>query len=509
MLAYSPLSASSAWQCDISSCTRRSTVATPLRNRRRRKLPVLIARSGGRRGGLRLAHQALGLIAGDPVEVVAVLEQHDEGVVDRLRVERHAVERSQAVGTVDGLGDPGQLEQLGLAQPLHEGHHFLGERGACFGRLAMQDLELAARVGVVDPVVEAAPLHRVVDLARAVGGDDHDRRLGGAQGADLGDGDLPVGQHLQQVGLERLVGAVELVDEQHRRGAGLALERARERPPHEEALRVDVRGELLLRFFARRLREADLHHLPRVVPLVGGLRDVQPFVALQAQQLAVQSVRDDLGDLGLADAGLAFQEERPLHGEREEKRSREAAIGDIVAGAQELLRLIDGSWSGAGHERRNLTCIYRNLSIRYHPGTTFAAAPSSPGIPYTSQEASMEQKQLKELLLQSLEHERGGVKVYQTAIKCAVNEDLKEEWEKYLEQTEHHVEVLQDVFSQMQLDAEEQTPGRKIVHDLGLALVSAMEAALGAGNPEAAQIVACECVTLAETKDHMDWELIG
>src|SRR3982075_4436248 len=98
----------------------------------------------------------------------------------------------------------------------------------------------------------------------------------------------------------------------------------------------------------------------------------------------------------------------------------------------------------------------------------------------------MEAKQLKELLLQSLEHEQGGVKVYQTALKCAVNEDLKEEWEKYLEQTEHHVEVLQDVFSQMQLDAEEQTRGRKIVHALGLVLVCAMEAALGAGDPAAA-----------------------
>jgi len=121
----------------------------------------------------------------------------------------------------------------------------------------------------------------------------------------------------------------------------------------------------------------------------------------------------------------------------------------------------------------------------------------------------MEAKQVKELLLQSLEHEQGGVKVYQSALKCAVNEDLKEEWEKYLEQTEHHVQVLQDVFAQMQLDAEEQTAGRKIVHDMGASLVAAMEAALGAGDPGAAQLVACECVTLAETKDHLDWELIG
>lgn len=121
----------------------------------------------------------------------------------------------------------------------------------------------------------------------------------------------------------------------------------------------------------------------------------------------------------------------------------------------------------------------------------------------------METKQVKELLLQSLEHEMGGIKVYETALKCAVNEDLKEEWEKYHEETERHVQVLQDVFSQLQLDPDEQTPGRKIVHGMGQSLVEAMEAALAAGDPHAAQLVACECVTLAETKDHLDWELIG
>ena len=121
----------------------------------------------------------------------------------------------------------------------------------------------------------------------------------------------------------------------------------------------------------------------------------------------------------------------------------------------------------------------------------------------------METKQLKELLLQSLEHERGGVKVYATALKCVQSEDLKEEFEKYHQETERHVEILQDVFAQMQLDPEEETPGRKIVRDLGQALVAAMEAASGAGDPAKAEIVACECVTIAELKDHLDWELIG
>jgi hypothetical protein len=36
-----------------------------------------------------------------------------------------------------------------------------------------------------------------------------------------------------------------------------------------------------------------------------------------------------------------------------------------------------------------------------------------------------------------------------------------------------------------------------------------MEMALqSAPQPEAAEIVACECVVLAETKDHLNWELI-
>ena len=44
---------------------------------------------------------------------------------------------------------------------------------------------------------------------------------------------------------------------------------------------------------------------------------------------------------------------------------------------------------------------------------------------------------------------------------------------------------------------------------MGEALVKAMQMAKQGGKPEAAQIVACECVVIAETKDHLDWELIG
>src|SRR5688572_9355886 len=118
--------------------------------------------------------------------------------------------------------------------------------------------------------------------------------------------------------------------------------------------------------------------------------------------------------------------------------------------------------------------------------------------------------QINELLYQALETEIGGVAVYTSAVECAINPDLKREWQEYLEQTEHHVEVLRNVLEKLGLDPEAETPGRPVVRHLGESLVMAMALARKSGGPpEAAQIVAAECVVLAETKDHMNWHLIG
>ena len=121
----------------------------------------------------------------------------------------------------------------------------------------------------------------------------------------------------------------------------------------------------------------------------------------------------------------------------------------------------------------------------------------------------MKKEQIAELLYQALETEKGGVEIYETAVRCAVNEDLKEEWEKYLEQTEHHVEVMEGLFETFGLDPETDTPGRLVVRHIGESLVRAMEMAMDAGNADAAQIVAAECIALAETKDHLNWQLMG
>jgi rubrerythrin len=121
----------------------------------------------------------------------------------------------------------------------------------------------------------------------------------------------------------------------------------------------------------------------------------------------------------------------------------------------------------------------------------------------------MKDEQVRELLYQMLETEVGGVDVYTTALRCVENDDLKEEWDKYLEQTKTHVTIMEDVLKKLGLDPNEETPGRKVVRTIGEALVEAMELALAEGEPGAAQLVAAEAVVLAETKDHQNWHLLG
>jgi hypothetical protein len=121
----------------------------------------------------------------------------------------------------------------------------------------------------------------------------------------------------------------------------------------------------------------------------------------------------------------------------------------------------------------------------------------------------LDKDQLHALLYEALETEKGGVLVYETALRCAIHDDLIKEWQEYLDQTRNHVDVLLGVFNKLGLNPDQETPGRNVVRHSGQSLVKTMEIALMAGTPAAAQIVAAECVVQAETKDHLNWELLG
>ena len=71
-----------------------------------------------------------------------------------------------------------------------------------------------------------------------------------------------------------------------------------------------------------------------IVPLVERGVLVEALVALQADQLGVVHGGERLGHLGLADAGLAFEQQRPLEELHQPQRGRDVAVGDVAGGGE-------------------------------------------------------------------------------------------------------------------------------------------------------------------------------
>jgi rubrerythrin len=78
----------------------------------------------------------------------------------------------------------------------------------------------------------------------------------------------------------------------------------------------------------------------------------------------------------------------------------------------------------------------------------------------------MKNEQVAELLYQALETERGGIEVYTAALECVLNDDLKKEWQEYLEQTRNHERIVLAVMDKLGLDPEMITPGQLIVRHI-------------------------------------------
>ena len=119
-------------------------------------------------------------------------------------------------------------------------------------------------------------------------------------------------------------------------------------PLDEEAAGEDVRFEALLVGLPGRLGDPDLDHLPGVVPLIDGRGHVEPLVALEAHELAAEGRRQDLADLSLAHPRLALEEQGTAELQGQEDGRRQAAVGHVVARAEQRQRIIDGPGKGGG-----------------------------------------------------------------------------------------------------------------------------------------------------------------
>ena len=273
--------------------------------------------------------------APDVPGVVAVVGATATGKSD-LGVELAGPELVEGAGPVEGLGHAGRLDELAVGTDGVDGTGDLG--GECLGHLggaAAQDGQLALDAGVLEPVVEAAALEGVVQLARAVGSEHDDRRYGCRDGAELGDAHRPAGQHLEQERLELVVGAVHLVDQQHGRRLAQCLEhRASEQEPLVEQRLLGLAGvERALPRGPRRgsgLQGPQVQDLAREVPVVERLRGVDALVALEPDQRRPRQLGQRLGERGLAGAGLALEQDRALHLQRQVDDRRELVVGEVA-----------------------------------------------------------------------------------------------------------------------------------------------------------------------------------
>ena len=190
------------------------------------------------------------------------------------------------------------------------------------GKMHLDDGAHGVGVGKADVVEEAAAQERVRQFLFVVGGDDHDRPAPGVDGfAGLVDEELHAVEFLQKIVRELDVGLVDLVDQQHRPLVG------GERIPQLAAL--DVVADVLDAGIAQ-LAVAQPRHrvvLVKALQRLGGRFDV-PLDQRRGERLG-----DLDGQHGLAGAGLAFDQERPLQRDRGVDRDFQIVGRHVGAGA--------------------------------------------------------------------------------------------------------------------------------------------------------------------------------
>src|SRR6478735_8125460 len=283
------------------------------------------------------------------VEVGAVLDDDRHRVVERLLVDVVGAEQQQRARPVDRLGDRRWLLQVQAADHRDDLDKPAPERVGDLGRVQLHDRELVLELGVVEPQVQAAALEGLGQLARVVGGEQHERLRVGLDATELRDRYLEVRQDFEQHRLELLVGLVDLVDQQDDRL------RRRDRC-HQRALEQELGPEdvALRRVPVALLGRLDREQLLAVVPLVQRLGLVEALVALQPDQRPVEVARERLGELGLAHAGRPLDEDRlaqPGGQIGDERRRFARQIPDGLQAVCDLLDRCGFRGHGSGDDR--------------------------------------------------------------------------------------------------------------------------------------------------------------
>src|SRR5439155_23099024 len=206
--------------------------------------------------------------AAQGLDVLTGLENHPERLLHGLRVQVLASERDERCSPIERLRNAWHFVQFCRAKLLDDGRDLFGEPGVGARHLALEDTKLFLEARIVNPLIEASSFERVVDLARPVRRQDHNRRLDGPDGAELGNRHLKLGEELEQEALEFLVCTIDFVDQEHRRPPADTLEGPQQRTLDEEVLAENLPPSLTPVDHVCCLEHPQLDNLSRVVPLV-------------------------------------------------------------------------------------------------------------------------------------------------------------------------------------------------------------------------------------------------
>ena len=104
--------------------------------------------------------------------------------------------------------------------------------------------------------------------------------------------------------------------------------------------------------------------------------------------------------------------------------------------------------------------------------------------------------------------ERGGIKLYEAALKHVHSREVKEKFHEFHQQTIRHEEILTNIIEKLGGKASYKSAGAKVAEAKANALLKTMTDSKGLSRDEA-ELNAIENIVIAETKDHADWELLG
>src|SRR5690606_5777467 len=275
------------------------------------------------------------------LHVGLVFEQDGQRAIERLRVERARVKRQQRPRPVQRFADARVLLEIQRPQRLHYLDRLPREFRRQPRHLQLHDPQFLFGVRIVDVEVQAAPLERFAQLAGVVAGQEHDRPEPRDDRPDYGHAHLEVAQRFEQKRLKLGVGAVDLVNQQD--DWLVAADGAKQRARQQEAFREEdvffltkpVRrlgqrariAQQMRQLVAQKLR---VEHLLGVFPLVQGLALVQPFVTLQAHQLAARRGGPGFAQFGLPYPGGAFRQQRLAERLGQKQDSRDLVGGDVL-----------------------------------------------------------------------------------------------------------------------------------------------------------------------------------